>query len=223
MAAFPPSPIPPKQFVEEWLPRAFADAELPPELRDAELQLGLALVGQGGGEWLFDMKGGHLTVTPGTRGDAAFSVVQSVADWRGALWEGRGGAIGRQSLALFKPGERPATPARPGQMGAGAPSPAALAEMRKLNGMIRMEVTGAEGGDWAVAFRLGPGAIPDQATTTVSVAAADAEAMDRGELDPMQAFMSGKLRVTGDMTLMMQMQAIQMQVAAAEAAKKATG
>jgi putative sterol carrier protein len=45
--------------------------------------------------------------------------------------------------------------------------------------------------------------------------------MDRGELDPMQAFMSGKLRVAGDMTLMMQMQAIQMQVAAAEAAKKA--
>jgi putative sterol carrier protein len=29
----------------------------------------------------------------------------------------------------------------------------------------------------------------------------------------MQAFMSGKLRVAGDMTLMMQMQAIQMQTA----------
>jgi len=220
MAEFPPSPLPPKQFLEEWLPRAFADADLPPEARSAEVTLGLALLGPDGGEWLFEMKDGRLAVRPGSRDGAAFTVVQSVDDWRGALWEGRGGAIGRQSLSLFKPGARAEAPARPGAMGAGPPSPAALAEMRKLDGMIRMEVTGAEGGDWAVAFKLGPGPIPAQPTTTISVTAADAEAMDRGELDPMQAFMSGKLRVAGDMTLMMQMQAIQMQVAAAEAAKK---
>jgi putative sterol carrier protein len=73
-----------------------------------------------------------------------------------------------------------------------------------------------------VAFKLGPGPIPEQPTTTVSIASADADAMDRGELDPMQAFMSGKLRVAGDMGLMMQMQAIQMQVAAAQAAQKGT-
>ena len=42
--------------------------------------------------------------------------------------------------------------------------------------------------------------------------------MERGELDPMQAFMSGRLQVSGDMTLMMQMQAIQMQAAAQAAA-----
>jgi len=36
----------------------------------------------------------------------------------------------------------------------------------------------------------------------------------------MQAFMSGRMRVAGDMTLMMQMQAIQMQVAAQQAAQK---
>jgi hypothetical protein len=215
MAEFPSSPLPPKEFLEQWLPAAFAAADLPPEARSADVQLGLALVGDGGGEWLFEVKGGQLRVTPGPRDGAAFTVVQSVADWRGALWEGRGGAIGRQSLAMFKPGSQAAAqPARPGQMGAGAPSPAALAEMRKLDGMIRMEVTGAEGGDWSVAFKLGPGPIPAQPTTTVSIAAADADAMDRGELDPMQAFMSGKLRVAGDMTLMMQMQAIQMQVAA---------
>jgi putative sterol carrier protein len=105
-------------------------------------------------------------------------------------------------------------------MGAGPPSPAALAEMQKLNGMIRMEVTGAEGGDWSVAFKIGPGPIPEQATTTITMSAADAEALERGELDPMQAFMSGRMRVAGDMTLMMQMQAIQMQVAAQQAAQK---
>jgi hypothetical protein len=218
MAEFPASPIEPKRFLEEWLPRAFAEADVPPEARSAEIRLGVRLDGEGGGEWVVHVAGGKLRVEAASREDTAFTFVQSVADWRGALWEGRGGAIGRQSLAMFRPGSQPSGPPRPGQMAAGAPSPAALEEMRKLDGVIRMEVTGAPGGDWAVAFKLGPGPIPEQPTTTISLAAADADAMDRGELDPMQAFMSGRLRVTGDMTLMMQMQAIQMQAAAAAAA-----
>jgi hypothetical protein len=216
MAELPPSPIPPKQFLEQWLPKAFAESEAPPEAQEIDVQLGVHLHGDGGGEWVLHMQRGSLRVASGSREQAAFTFVQSVEDWRGALWEGRGGAIGRQAVAMFKPGT-PAAAARPGQMGAGPPSPAALVEMQKLNGMIRMEVTGAEGGDWSVAFKIGPGPIPEQATTTISMSAADAEALERGELDPMQAFMSGRMRVAGDMTLMMQMQAIQMQVAAAQA------
>jgi hypothetical protein len=221
MADFPASPIPPKQYLEDWLPRAFAEADVPAEARSVDVQLGVRLEGEGGGEWVLHMQAGQLKVSSTSRDQAAFTFVQSVVDWRGALWEGRGGAIGRQSLALFKPGAEPAAQPRPGQMGAGPPSPAALAEMQKLNGMIRMEVTGAEGGDWAVAFKIGPGPIPEQPTTTISMSAADAEALERGELDPMQAFMSGRMRVAGDMTLMMQMQAIQMQVAAQQASKGA--
>jgi putative sterol carrier protein len=222
MVDFPSSPIPPKEFLEEWLPRAFAEADVPPEVREVEVTLGVALTGEGGGEWVFEVREGALEVSPQSREAAIFTFVQTVEDWRGALWEGRGGAIGRQALAMFRPGSQPEQ-ARPGQMAAGAPSPAALAEMQKLNGMIRMEVTGAEGGDWAVAFKVGSGPIPEQPTTTISMSAADAEAMERGELDPMQAFMSGRMRVAGDMTLMMQMQAIQMQVAAQEAAKRSSG
>ena len=56
---------------------------------------------------------------------------------------------------------------------------------------------------------------PEEPTTTITVKAEDADAMERGELDPMQAFMSGRILVAGDMALMMQMQAIQMQAQAA--------
>ena len=80
-------------------------------------------------------------------------------------------------------------------------------------------MSGGEGGDFAVGFKLGPGAIPAQPTATLSLSEADAAAMERGELDPLEAFMAGRIRVDGDMTLVMQMQAIQMQ--AAQAAKKA--
>jgi putative sterol carrier protein len=47
--------------------------------------------------------------------------------------------------------------------------------------------------------------------------------MERGELNPMEAFMAGRIKVAGDMTLMMQMQAIQMQAAQAAAASGSEG
>ncbi|MCP3986696.1 MAG: SCP2 sterol-binding domain-containing protein, partial [bacterium] len=87
-------------------------------------------------------------------------------------------------------------------------------EMQQLSGLIRIEVSGDT--PWSVGFHLGPGSIPEEATTTLSIAAEDAAAMAGGELDPMTAFMSGKIQVTGDMALMMQMQAIQMKVAQEE-------
>jgi putative sterol carrier protein len=76
-----------------------------------------------------------------------------------------------------------------------------------------------------VDFKLGPGAIPEEPTTTLTISAEDAEAMAAGTLDPMAAFMQGKILVAGDMALMMQMQAIQMQAAAqaAQAPKKEEG
>lgn len=213
MAEFPSAPVPPQEFFESWLPKAFAEADLPADARSVEARLGVKLEGEGGGEWLFHVRDGAMHVEPGSRDAAAFTVVQTVEDWRGALWESRGGAIGKQAASFFKPGSQPPT-GQAGQMG-GAPPASALAQMEKLNGVIRMVVAGAASGDWRVDFKLGPGEIPTEPTTTITVSSDDAEAMDRGELDPMTAFMSGRLQVTGDMTLMMQMQAIQMQAAAA--------
>jgi putative sterol carrier protein len=225
MAEFPSAPVAPGEFFEQWLPRAFAEAELPPEARQVQAQLGVQLDGDGGGEWVFEVKNGAMAVQSAPREDTAFTVVQSVADWRGCLWEGRGGAIGKQAATLFRPGAGGAAQPRPGQMGqiGGPPSPAALEQMRKLDGVIKMVVTGGEGGDWAVAFKLGPGPIPAEPTATLSLTAEDAAAMESGELDPMQAFMSGRILVTGDMTIVMQMQAIQMQAAAATQAAAGGG
>ena len=108
MLEFPVSPISPKEFLEDWLPRAFEQAELPEEARQIETRLGVQLDGDGGGEWVFQVQQGQLAVEAAPREETAFSVVQSVEDWRGALWEGRGGAIGRQAATVFKPGSAPA-------------------------------------------------------------------------------------------------------------------
>jgi putative sterol carrier protein len=212
MSSLPPAGTKPKDFFEQHVPRAFAGAALPEEAKQVDVTLGVKLEGEGGGEWRFHLKGGELQVESGPTEEAAFTVIPSVQDWRGALWEGRGGAFGKQSRALFEPDAAASGP--------GAFSPTALAQLQALRGVIKMVVSGGADGDWAVAFKLGPGAIPAEPTTTVSIGADDAAALERGELDPMQAFMAGRIQVTGDMTLLMQMQAIQMQAAAMAAQKK---
>jgi len=213
MAELPASPISPAEFFASWLPRAFAEAELPEDLRRTELRLGVLLHGEGGGEWVCHLKQGALQVRAEPRTECPFTVVQSVEDWRGALWEGRGGALGQQAAAMFRPGA--------GAQGGGgampAPTPAALQKMGELDGVIRMRVSGGEDDAWQVDFKLGPGALPDEPTTTVSIGAEDAEKLATGALDPMQAFLQGRIQVAGDIALMMQMQAIQMQSALAGA------
>ena len=210
MSQLPPPGTSAQEFFEVYVPRAFAASEVPDDAKQLDLTLGVKLDGDGGGEWKLHLKNGELTVAPGSTDDAAFTVLQSVVDWRGALWEERGGAFGKQSRSLFEPGS-----GGPGSMPASA-----LAQLQMLRGVIKMVVSGGAGGDWAVAFKLGPGPAPAEPTTTVSVTADDASALERGELDAMQAFMSGRIQIAGDMTLLMQMQAIQMSAQAAAAAPK---
>lgn len=216
MPEFPPAPIAPAEFLEGWLPKAFAETDVPETVRGVDVALGIRLEGEGGGEWVLRVEAGALRVAAEPRHETAVTFVQSVEDWRGALWEGRGGAIGEGAAGLFRPGRSLAQGTGMG----GAPSLTALEQMRVLDGVIRMVVTGGQGGDWSVAFKLGPGEIPAEPTTTVSVTAEDAAKMQSGELNPMEAFMAGRIQVMGDMALVMQMQAIQMQAAAAAAAKQ---
>ena len=120
MPEFPAAPVPPSDFMEAYLGPAFAEAEaFRASLGDVEERLGVKLAGPGGGEWVVAIRAGQVDVLAESRETAALTLVLSVDDWCGALWEGRGGAIGKQAAALFRPGETP-TAAGPGA----APSPA---------------------------------------------------------------------------------------------------
>jgi hypothetical protein len=209
----------PAEFLEQWLPRAFAEAGLPPGSEGLDVSLGLRLEGEGGGEWVVRIAGGGVAVTRGSRAETPVTYVQRVADWRAALWDGAGGAIGEGASRFFRPTALRSVPETAAQQIAAAPTPAALAELAKLEGVVRMEVTGGASGDWAVAFKLGPGAIPDEPTATLRLTAEDAEGLASGALDPMQAFLGGKVEVLGDMTIVLQMQAAQMIAAEAAAAR----
>jgi hypothetical protein len=125
--------------------------------------------------------------------------------------------MGQGAAELFRPGSTPV--GDPNGMGVG-PTLAAVEQMRELDGVIRIIVTGGEE-PWSVAFKLGPGEIPPDPTTTLRVSQEDADKMQRGELAPMEAFMAGRIQLEGDLALLMQMQAIQMRMAALAAPEKA--
>ena len=198
MPELPRDPITPQQFMEEFIPSTLAEATLDAE---TDLKLGVQIDGAGGGQWVLHLSGGGFKVDQTPRDEAAFTLVQSVDDWRGALWEGRGGVFGEQASTLLASGGAGTAEAPP-------PNMKVLEQLEALGGLIQITVTGGEGGDWTTGFKLGPGALPDEPTTQIKIDAADAAAMQSGTLDPMQAFMSGKIQVIGDMALMMQMQAI---------------
>jgi hypothetical protein len=213
MPEFPRSPVSPAELLENYLPAAFAATARLDYAAGVTLALGVQLVGEQGGEWVLDLDSGDVRVRSGSRAQTAFSYVQTVDDWRGALWEGRGAAVGRGAAALFHPGA-PELELATEMIGAGIP--AAIAALRDLRGLLRVVVTDPAG-DWRVDLQLGPGEIPSQPTTELCVSAADADRMASGELKPIEAFMAGRIRILGDMGLALQMQAAQMQAVGAPA------
>jgi hypothetical protein len=220
---FPAEPVESRVFIEDVIPALFADLDLTPAQRAVELRLGIVLQGKSGGdpggdsggEWTLHFVDGELGIETFRSPDCDLTLVQRVADWRAALWTGTPAFVADAVQALFRPlGTRSAPGLLPFTI---APDPRALAELRRLRGLleIRVEVSDRErsgdgSGDWRLGIRLGPGPIPAEVDASIELGAAQAEAIHRGSLHPLEALMTGELRLEGDLGLILQIQAIAM-------------
>jgi putative sterol carrier protein len=79
-----------------------------------------------------------------------------------------------------------------------------------INATIQFDLSGEGGGQWYVTASGGQatasaGTAPNP-NLTLSASAADYLALFNGQLNPMNAFMQGKLRIKGDMALAMRLQ-----------------
>jgi putative sterol carrier protein len=79
-----------------------------------------------------------------------------------------------------------------------------------VNATILFKFTGAEAGDWNVAIKDGTcevaqGATSGEPTMTLTADSGDFIKLITGELDPMQAFMQGKVKLKGDLNLAMKL------------------
>ena len=80
---------------------------------------------------------------------------------------------------------------------------------KSINAIYQFKVTGDEGGDWYVDLTAEPpevsAGVHDQAKCTITVGDADFVDIVSGKLNAQMAFMSGKLKIAGDMGLAMKL------------------
>ena len=94
--------------------------------------------------------------------------------------------------------------AMPGQLDANA--------AKNMNATIQFNLSGDNGGQWYVNIKDGQAEVhkgtAPSANMTMSMAANDYVDMTTGKLNGQMAFMSGKLKISGDMGLAMKMQTL---------------
>jgi hypothetical protein len=184
----PPADITPNAFFTEWLPAQAA--ELP--AATAPLAVRVHLVGDDGGSWELRLGPAGLTVGAPGDGEPEVTVHQTVADWR--------------AIAIGEPGQVNLAPPQAGPTDVLFLDQAAQKIVREVQGTIRFEVTGYNGRTWALVVKLGGRPLdPARADATISVDAETYAAMLARTLPAPAAYFQGKLQMTGDMQLAMQL------------------
>ena len=184
----PPADMSPAQFFEEWLP-----AQLPASKASGEISVRFTLEGEGGGTWRLAIGPSGMTTTRDDDRPVDVGIRQTVADWR-AITTGEAGAT---SL----------TPPQAAPTDLLFLDRATQQVVKQGKGTIRFEVTGYNGRTWALAVKLGPdaGQVGDQADATISVDAETYGAILARTLPAPAAYFSGKIKLSGDMNLAMQL------------------
>lgn len=171
-----------KQFFEELLPAGFAaqQAEVP---ANEDVTLRYKVTGDGGGEWTVRIAGGKMSVTPGASDDPALlSMTISAKDLLDAL-NSRNGA----APSIVLPNQQQ------GKGGSGM--------VKALKGTLVQHLTRPAGEPFELEMCFNGAATP---RTELTLALADFVAMQEGKLNGQEAFMTGKMKVAGDMGFMMQ-------------------
>jgi hypothetical protein len=198
----PPAAADPRQFFEELLPTQWNEAlreqqrtaeaaqRLLEGMQGVDATLGVEIQGEGGGHFYLNVSGGRLT--PGeTASHPPFLRLQlDRPDFDRFVAEIGDSALGFLG-ALSGLGQ---------QMRLTRPRVELLSG---LEGTIRFELKG-EGG-FTLLSCFGQKPPPETPTTSITVERAAYRALQAGELNPQDAFLSGQIQVEGDMQLAMQL------------------
>lgn len=177
-----PDSVTPQQFFEELMPMGFAAQVQSGATVPKEFTMNYRVVGPGGGEWLITIADGQMTSRKGG-GEAIVTYTISEEDWRDAVL-GRDGS----SVSLIVPPSRPGRPDTSGRA-------------KALKGTMALELA-REGRDPAkVEVSFNGAATP---RTVVKMKMPEYVAMQEGRLNGQEAFMTGKMKIEGDLAFLMQ-------------------
>jgi hypothetical protein len=165
------------------------------ERQNAQGTVRIIVEGDGGGTWHLNVNRGEMTVSA----EPAFPPIMTVYQPRGYFdWAASMAA----ESGLFGPSAR-------GNQGELTKS--RLDRLKTLKGLLQFTFTQLpDGGEQSFCIHFGDEERPAAAQTVLTMKAEDAQKLARGELNPQMAFMSGIIKVTGDMALAMQFGAAMM-------------
>ncbi len=193
-----PSDITPEKFFGEWLHSQFDTFKPLVEQLAGDLSASLAVKVEGSGEWTCSLSKDGLAVEKGLKEDALTTLILNEKDFLDAV-TGK-----RKNLMQPPAGATPSPEDIPGML------KTTIETLKEIEGMFQFRIEDKDAGDFVVTVKFA-GPIKDEPDTIVSVDQEDVEAIAAGELNPQAAFMAGKLRIAGDMGLLMQMAPLMMQ------------
>jgi hypothetical protein len=177
-----------EQFFEQLLPMGFAAQAQPGGNAPRDITLQYRLTGDGGGDWTVEIRAGQMATRKGCA-DAHLTFTVSVADWRDAVL-GRDGA----TLGLILPQPRPGRPDN-------------SARARELKGTMALELS-REGRDpFRVEMCFNNAGTP---RTVLKMKLGEFVDIQAGKLNGQEAFMTGRMRVEGDLGFLMQIASLSM-------------
>ena len=181
-----PDSVTPQQFFEELMPMGFAAQAQSGATVPKDFTMQYKVAGPGGGEWFITIADGQMTTRKGS-GEALVTFTLSEDDWRDAVL-GRDGA----SISLILPQSRPGRPDNSGRV-------------KLLKGTMALELAreGREPAKIEVTFN---GATTPR--TLVKMKMPEYVAMQEGRLNGQEAFMTGKMKIEGDLAFLMQIAAL---------------
>jgi hypothetical protein len=184
----PPLPenITPEQFFEQVLPMGFAAQAEGGAPVPADFTMAWKPTGDGGGEWFAEIREKRMSVRKGS-GDAVITFTISTDHWRDAVLSRNG-----VTPAVLLPQQRPGRPDN-------------TARVKTVKGTVAQELARDGMDAFKVEMTFNGAAAP---RAIVKMKLPDFLAMQEGKLNGQEAFMTGRLRIEGDMAFMMQVAAL---------------
>jgi hypothetical protein len=178
--------VSPEQFFEQLLPTGFVAQTQAGGAAPQDFTMQYHLTGEGGGDWAVVIREGRMTAARGG-GEANITFTLGVEDWRDCVL-GRNGA----TLAVIIPQGRAGRPDNSGRA-------------KQLRGTLALELAREAGDPLRVEMCFNNAAAP---RTVMKIKLADWAAMQEGRLNGQEAFMTGKMKIEGDLAFLMQLAAL---------------
>lgn len=196
------SPGSPEAFYTERIPRQFNraldeqeasdedGARLLDDMRAVTATMKIVVQGAGGGEWFLNIDKGRMSSGPAPAKEPFLTLIHDSEAFEVLEREAGDSALGFLGGLAGMAGELRLTRTR-------------LENLAGLSGCLAFSLTG-EGG-FSLLTHFGSEPMPAEPTCQISVDGEIYRALRAGEMNPQDAFMSGKIEVGGDMQMAMQL------------------